>query len=158
VAAVGILMLIIVAYLVVGSTLSTADIITSTQKDVTLQNEERMRTEISFFTLNVTKTPLPSEITLCLNNTGSETIRGLTYMDIFTKNSTGILHYRYDPDYETTSPVPVTWGIDHIDRDFINWGLVDPGEAVWINATYAGEKPTNILVATGNGVYTSTTI
>jgi hypothetical protein len=36
--------------------------------------------------------------------------------------------------------------------------MLDPGEAVWINATYVGEKPATVLVSTSNGVYTSTTL
>ena len=45
-AAVGVILLIIVAYIVVGATISAAETVTSAQKDVTLQNEMRLGTAV----------------------------------------------------------------------------------------------------------------
>ena len=46
-AAIGVLLLVMVAYLLVGSTLSTAELMVTAQKDVTLQQESRMHTLFS---------------------------------------------------------------------------------------------------------------
>jgi len=45
-AAVGILLLVIVAYVIVGGTLTAGETIATAQKDLTLQNEARLRTSI----------------------------------------------------------------------------------------------------------------
>ena len=45
-AAVGVMLLIVVGYVVVGATITTAETVTNAQKDVTLQNEIRLGTAI----------------------------------------------------------------------------------------------------------------
>ena len=45
-AAVGVMLLIVVGYVVVGATITTAETVTNAQKDVTLQNEMRLGTAI----------------------------------------------------------------------------------------------------------------
>jgi len=144
-AAIGVMMLVIVAYMLVGSVLTAAEVVSNAQKDLTLLNEARMRTDISFFPSSARI--LEPNLSFCLNNTGSEVIGDFTHMDVFTTNSIGMKHY-----------IKTTWSIFQFDRDFVHPGMLDPGEAVWINATYDGEKPTTVLVSTSNGVYTSTTI
>jgi len=46
-AAVGVMLLVIVAYLLVGSTLSTAEIVTNAQKAVALQEQTQLRTDFT---------------------------------------------------------------------------------------------------------------
>ncbi len=151
-AAVGVMMLVIVAYMLVGSVLTAAEVVSNAQKDLTLLNEARMRTDISFFPSSVQNSSL-NDLSFCLNNTGSEVIRDFTHMDVFTTNSNGMTHY-----IKATDSGAGYWTIYQFDRDFIHPGMLDPGEAVWINATYVGEKPATVLVSTSNGVYTSTTL
>ncbi len=153
-AAIGVMMLVIVAYMLVGSVLTAAEVVSNAQKDLTLLNEARMRTDISFFPSSVQIINLiEPNLTFCLNNTGSEVIRDFTHMDVFTTNSNGMTHYS-----KATVPEKGYWTIFQFDRDFVHPGMLDPGEAVWINATYEGEIPTTVLVSTGNGVYTSAII
>ena len=148
-AAIGVMMLVIVAYVLVGSVLTAAEVVNNAQKDLTLLNEARMRTDISIYPSSARI--LEPNLTFCLNNTGSEIIRDFTQMDVFSTNSTGMQHY-------TTGNGVGYWTSIQFDRDFVHPGMLDPGEAVWINATYVGEKPATVLITTGNGVYTSTTI
>ena len=152
-AAIGVMMLVIVAYMLVGSVLTAAEVVNNAQKDLTLLNEARMRTDISFFP-SYTKIVKPEsfDLSFCLNNTGGEVIGDFTHMDIFTTNSDGMQHYK------TNSINPGYWKIFQFDRDFVHPGMLDPGEAVWINVTYVGVQPATVLVSTSNGVYTSTTI
>ena len=137
-AAIGVIMLVIVAYILVGSVLTAAEVVSNAQKDLTLLNEARMRTDISIFPSSARILDL--NLTFCLNNTGSEVIGDFTHMDVFTTNSN-----------EMTRIEEGAWTIIQFDRDFVHPGMLDPGEAVWINATY-DDKPTTVLVSTGNGV------
>jgi flagellar protein FlaF len=154
-AVIGVMLLLIVAYMLVGSVLTTAEVVTTAQKDITLLNEARLRTDMSLSSVQIIKTQLSPNFTFCLNNTGSEIIGDFTHMDVFTTNATGLQYYTYD-----STPIggPGFWTISRFDRDFVHPGMLDPGESVWINATYGGERPTTVLISTGNGVYTSTTI
>jgi archaeal flagellar protein FlaF len=154
-AAIGVLLLVLVGYIMVGSTLSSAEIVANAQKDITLQNEARLRTDMSFFpsSAQIINTISSPNLTFCLNNTGSEVIGDFTHMDVFTTNVSGTQHYIYD-----STGGAGYWTIFQFDRDFVHPRMLDPGEAVWINATYVGEKPTTVLVSTSNGVYTSSPI
>ncbi len=48
-AAVGVLLLVLVAYILVGSTLSTAEIVSNAQKDLTLHDEARLHTDFIIY-------------------------------------------------------------------------------------------------------------
>jgi flagellar protein FlaF len=146
-AAIGILMLIIVAYLVVGSTLSTAELVVNTQKDVTNQNEMRLNTVMI---LNPYFHPTSLSFNVSLNNTGNEIIGDFTHMDVYSTDSLSSDYQRYT--YDRSGNVAGTWTIERIDRDFVHPQMLDPGESMWICATYSGETPVWALVSTGNGV------
>jgi flagellar protein FlaF len=154
-AAIGILLMMIVAYLLVGSTLTAAEIVTTAQKDVTLQNEARLRTDINISSIWVQPLSFPplSTFRFYLNNTGSEIIGDFSHMDIFSLDSTSqYKRYTYSP----SGSIDGKWTIEKIDPDVIHPKMLDPGEGVWICATYtAGPNPVWILVSTGNGVYKS---
>lgn len=153
-AAIGVMMLVIVAYMLVGSVLTAAEVVSNAQKDLTLLNEARMRTDMSFFPSYTKIVKQDSfDLSFCLNNTGNEVIGDFTHMDVFTTNSNGMTHY-----IKATVPEEGSWTIFQFDRDFVHPRMLDPGEAVWINATYEGDIPTTVLVSTGNGVYTSAII
>lgn len=148
-AAIGILLLIIVAYLVVGTTLSTAELVVSAQKDITQQNEIRLNTGM---VLNAYYPPDPARSTFnfSLNNTGSETIRDLSHLDLYTEDSlsSGYVRYRYDNSGNAAG----TWTTERFDRDFVHPQMLDPGESMWVCATYSVNTPVWVLVSTGNGV------
>jgi len=156
-AAIGILLMMIVAYLLVGSTLTAAEIVTTAQKDVTLQNEARMRTSIIIFNPTVNTAADPSFINFYLNNTGSEPISDFSHMDIFTSylNAPGYQRYTYN-----TGGAVWTWKYDTINPDLIHPQVLDPGEVMYICVTYpfSNPKPNWTLVSTANGVYTSATV
>jgi flagellar protein FlaF len=154
-AAIGVLLLVLVGYIMVGSTLSSAEIVASAQKDLTMQNEARLRTDIAVFS------PYPPNgagtFNFSLNNTGNEIIGDFSHMDIFSSNSSSSEYQRYIYDRSGISGQG-TWTIIKFDRDVIHPSMLDPGEAMWICATYAGDKPKWVLVTTGNGVSASRNI
>jgi flagellar protein FlaF len=147
-AAIGILMLIIVAYLVVGTTLSTAELVVAAQKDITQQNEIRLNTGmaiISYYQPDAAR----YTFNFSLNNTGSETISDFTHFDLYTEDalSSGFVRYRYDRSGNAAG----TWTTERIDRDFVHPQMLDPGESMWVCATYSVNTPVWVLVSTGTG-------
>jgi archaeal flagellar protein FlaF len=151
-AAIGVLLLVLVGYIMVGSTLTSAEIVASAQKDMTAQNEARLQTHIEIYSARLESS---NKFNLSLNNTGSETIGDFPHMDIFSyEGLSGYQRYTYTPN---SNPVQGEWTIVKFDRDFVHPSMLDPGEAMWICATYSG-TPTSILVSTSNGVFTSSPI
>jgi archaeal flagellar protein FlaF len=146
-AAVGILLLVIVAYVVVGSTLTAAETVANAQKDLTLQNEARLRTSISLNKSEITNTT--SELDFSVTNTGNEIIADFDHMDMFTWDGVSAPGYNHNV-YGSG------WSIDRIDNDFIHPQQLDPGEKMWVRLSYDGDKPVWLQVTTSSGVYTST--
>ena len=154
-AAIGVLLLVIVAYLLVGSTLSTAETVVTAQKDMTLLNDARMRTNIvvsdewidnsSYMNFNIT-------------NTGEETVTDLPHMDVFSFDTlNGYSYLTYD-NTKSGSPAPGTWQIVKYYNANIHADEMDPGVTLWIIANIpAGEAPDlfhldNFQFTTSNGV------
>lgn len=147
-AAVGILLLIIVAYLVVGSTLTAAETVSNAQKDLTLQNEMRIRTA---FTIT-DQINSSSIITLNVTNTGTEIIRDFNHMDV-------IVYDTISNDYMictyNSSGIAGTWDISNRYLDFIHPSELDPGEKYQIRINTWGVSPKWFQITTSNGVYAS---
>jgi archaeal flagellar protein FlaF len=151
-AAVGVLLLIIVAYVVVGSTLTAAETVSFAQKDLTQINEARLKTSIA---LNKTEASLSGQaLNFSVANNGYEIIRDFSHMDILLSTggeSGGYQHMIYDSG---TCGKPGTWCINgNIVPDTIHPGELDPGEKMWIWATFNAGSPVWLQVSTGNGVY-----
>lgn len=164
-AAVGILMLIVVAYLVVGATLSTADMIINTQKDMTLQEEARMRTSVNIS--DVEYNTAAKNVYFNLTNTGNEPIYDFQHMDVF------ITVPGYDPDlytYDGASGTELakTWTYsqitlpDGVTSEAIHPGMLDPGEMMWIHIDAFDVNPpvagSYLSAITSNGITSSYTI
>jgi flagellar protein FlaF len=156
-AAVGVLLLIIVAYVVVGSTLTAAETVSYAQKDLTQLNEVRLRTGI---TLNKTEAALSGQgLNFSIVNSGSEVINDFSHMDILFSTggeSGGYQHMTYD---RSVCGKPGTWCINgNLVPDTIHPGELDPGEKMWIWATFSAGSPVWFQVSTGNGVYATSYI
>ncbi len=135
-AAIGILMLIIVAYLVVGSTLSTADMVINTQKEVMLQNEARLRTAFNISDVEY-RTSL-TNVYFNITNSGNEPISDFEHMDVYiTIPGNNPVKYSYD---ETTgTELAKTWTYsqitltDGLTNEMIHPKMLDPGEMMWVH-------------------------
>jgi archaeal flagellar protein FlaF len=145
---IGIILMITVAYVLIGGTLSTAELVSVAQTDLALQQEMRMRTQIGIEGCRVEE--LTGTVILEVKNTGSEMIGDFGHMDIFLTNGTEIVHYPHGSGWNDETIV--------ISPDTIHPGMLDPDEVMTITITYSGSKPTWIKIATGNGVYASTYI
>ena len=146
-AAVGVLLLVLVAYILVGSTLSTAEIVSNAQKDLTLQDEARLHTDFIIYKPTWDGT----NISCYINNTGNEIIGDFQHMDV-------VVYSKSADDYSLctsdTSGLPGNWTIVDRGRDDIHPNLLDPGEAYHINIT-TSITPDWFQITTGNGVYAS---
>jgi flagellar protein FlaF len=128
------MLLIIVAYILVGATLSTAEIVITAQKDQTLISEARLRTDLQ---LNTSEIAISGYgLNFSVTNTGNEKIADFEHVDIYTYDgsNTEYQHYTYDLYGSAGSH---TWTILEIENDFIHPKQLDPGEKAWIMVTFS---------------------
>ncbi len=140
-AAIGVLLLILVGYLLIGSALTSAEVVTSAQNDITLQNEQRLHTSIDISS-PVTWGP-PTILTV--TNTGNEPIGNFSHMDV-------ILFYSGNPpEYYSYSS---GWSHGAITPNFVHPDMLDPGEQMVINVNNLGVTvPVYVQVICPNGMY-----
>jgi flagellar protein FlaF len=155
-AAIGIVLLVIVAYVIVGGTLSAGETIANAQKDLSQLTEARMRTSIS---LNKSETRLAGQgLNFSVTNTGNEIIGDFAHMDVLIRTGTESGGYQYLTYNGNTCGIEKTWCIyGDIVPDTIHPRQLDPGEKMWIWATFTGGSPVWFQVTTGNGINAQTT-
>jgi len=151
-AAVGVMLLVIVAYVVVGSTLYAAETVTTAQKDLTVQQEARMRTAFDI-TDAFNNTASSYIIHANMSNTGNEIIGDFKHMDV-------IVYDQLDKNYQicTYDAVDVSPGHWHFippSGEFIHPNELDPGESYQIEIFSDGDAPKWFQMTTANGVYAS---
>jgi flagellar protein FlaF len=149
-AAVGVLLLVAVAYILVGTTLSTAELVVSAQNDLTLQNEQRLRTDLVISEKMIDG----NAINFSVINTGNEIISNFQHVDVYSyvTGDTGYQYYRYDK-YATGDDG--NWTITRFENDYLHPKSLDPGETMWCLANFSGTNPIWIQIATANGVSAS---
>jgi flagellar protein FlaF len=155
-AAIGIALLVIVAYVIVGGTLSAGETIANAQKDLSQITEARMRTSIS---LNRSETHLAGQgLNFSVTNTGNEMIGDFTHMDILVSTGAESGGYQYLTYNGNTCGIDGTWCIyGDLVPDTIHPRQLDPGEKMWVWATFTGGSPVWFQVTTGNGINAQTT-
>ncbi|MDD1657341.1 MAG: hypothetical protein LUQ41_02655 [Methanomicrobiales archaeon] len=141
--AVGIVILIITAYVVMGGTVSLVEQATTSQKDLTDRQVERINTGVAI--TGASADDLLKVVFLDVENTGGETVRDPGEMAVF------LLH-NGEPVYYTNSSG--AWWY-RISPDTIHPNQLDPDEVMNISVTYTGDEPTWAKVVTENGVYDS---
>jgi len=150
-AAVGVILLVIVAYLLVGSVLSTAQIVSSAQKSATLLQEQQLKTDFTISNATMIDT---SDFNCTISNTGNEVISDFTNMDVIVYDS-GSNTYNLYPYSSSTVGNPGTWTIINQGHDVIHQLELDPGNSYIIEVMTTGSSPAWFQVTTGNGVYAS---
>ena len=148
--AVGVILLIVVAYVVVGATLTAAETVTNAQKDVTLQNQMRIGTAFTITDQIYNNSIIYSNVT----NTGTEIIRDFNHMDILLYNNESDTYQNCI--YNTTiSGTQCTWEISEHYQDYIHPSELDPGEKYQFRVNTRGFSPDWFQITSGNGVYAS---
>jgi flagellar protein FlaF len=149
-AAVGVLLLVVVAYLLVGGTLSTAEIVVTAQKDLTAITDARLRTSLTISGVSANATNHGIDIVAV--NTGNEPIHDLLHLDAYSFNNSKVYtHYTYDAT--NTGTATGTWSVLNFQDDEIHRKQFDPGVTMTITIVYPGEEyPSDVLLVTSNGV------
>jgi archaeal flagellar protein FlaF len=144
--AISILLLVVTAYVLIGGTITTAEIVTTAQSDSAKHHEIRLRTSIT-----VTDTSIEtntSTLSVDVKNTGSETIGDFEHMDVYLMTDGVPAYYPYGTG-------DGKWSIQSIIPDEIHPGQLDPEETVRISIRYTDPAPTWVKIATNDGVYDS---
>ena len=148
-------MLLIVSYVVIGSIITAADTVSTAKKDIALQNEARVDTDILISNVSwINNNCLLFNTT----NTGSEVIGNLNATDVYVANSTDApKYYKFDlassPSPGYGSAILGTWAYNSIQPGTVHTGILDPGETMTINISYFPKVHPNTLVGvtTSNG-------
>jgi len=152
--AIGTMLIIIVAYLLVGNVLNTAEVVSNAQKDMTLISESRLHTDLSITNVTVSG----SVINLTVTNTGTEIISDFPHTDIlvYTGSVSGYSEYLYNA---TVTTLPYSWSGSIINA-YVHPGELGPGESMYVNAYCLGSAPVTfeVVICTNNGVYASTIV
>jgi len=147
-----------VSYVVIGSIITAANTVSNARKDVTLQNEARLDTDIVISNVSW-NSPSSDKLRFNITNTGSEVIGNLNATDVFVAISTDPPK-RYKFDF-ASSPSPGygsenlgTWAYNSICPDTIHPGMLDPGEMMLVKIYNLPTVHPNTLVGltTSNGV------
>ncbi|HQJ87713.1 MAG TPA: hypothetical protein PLY91_04135 [Methanoregulaceae archaeon] len=145
-AAIGAMLLIYIAYVLVGGMLTTVETATLTQTEVTHLQDDRLHTmlEIAGHSLE------NGTVDVSVKNSGSVVIGNFTHMDLYVGDGATIpLLYHHSSSGE----VPA-WSLQGIylgaEPERVHIGALDPGETLVMTAPYSGELHW-IKVVAGNG-------
>jgi len=161
--AIGILLLLLVGYVLVGSTLSSADITATAQKDMTLLKEVQMNTNIDVADADIWWHTDHHELFFSVQNTGNDMIKDVSNMGVviipdspqvptYYKNGTGSGLTWKSWGFHTEQEGWSDYQWEYIEVN--NIGQWDPGEYLYgfidnIPSTY---EPDIVYVFTANGV------
>ena len=141
------MLLVYVAYVLVGSVILTAETVTSAQNDMGHLQEERMRTMINLSVYQVDGTTVYLNVT----NTGGEPISDFIHLDVITSDGAGVpIYHHYTPGAFSIYP----WQYVQIVPEYVHPGQLDPGEVLTLSVTDT-YRPVWAEVITPNGVYST---
>jgi flagellar protein FlaF len=161
-AAIGVSLLILVGYVLVGSILTSSEIVASAQKDLQLQSKAQLGTSIQISNEQIIGSEPNHNLTFDITNTGSEIIGKFNNTDMLITNSNPSLGGGVPVSYSYIG-VPSTvgnaasknWGYTTISPDQIHPGMLDPAETMRVNI-FIGSFPSHttvyLIVTTPNGV------
>ena len=132
---VGILLLVATAYILVGGTLATTEVMVEAQSSLAVNQEVRMRTAVTIQNTTIEGSTLYVEV----ENTGSEPIVEIASMDIY-------LYAGGTPAYTRN------WSTVRIIPDDVHPGELDPGETLNLSVGFEGDSPGFVKIVTPNGV------
>jgi len=140
------MLLVYVAYVLVGSVILTAETVTAAQSDVGHLQEARMRTMINLSVYQVVDTTVYLNVT----NTGDEPISDLSHLDVITSDGASVpIYHSYDSGLPGS-----TWQMVMIQPDYVHPNQLDPGEVLTLSVTET-PRPMWAQVITPNGVYST---
>ena len=164
----GVLLLVLAGYVIVGGTLASGDMIASAQKDVALEKDEQVHTAIQLLAMPT----YPWEVIFIggadnhhlirfkLKNIGSEPIGDFNRTDMFITKKTDGITQRYSFNGSRNLPgsnASKMWGYTTITPDTTHPSMLDPGETMTVEIDFLvfgnEQHPTyTVNVITPNGV------
>jgi flagellar protein FlaF len=151
--AIVIVLLIITGYVLIGGTLSTAQIVMAAQRAAAEKEGQKIHTQIAI--MNASANPEAAFIEV--KNTGSEVVGDFDHMEVYLLQ--GDFPYTY-----TNRSTPYYWNYtiyyywnSTIYPEIVHPNLLDPDEVANITVLYdpAHGDPSWVKVTTANGVYAS---
>lgn len=144
--AIGAMLLIYIAYVLVGGMLMTVETATLTQTELSHLQDDRLRTGIEV----TAHSQGGGTVMVTLNNTGSVVVGNFTHMDLYLGNGTAV-PLLYHHSSAGADPAWSELGISAGGApERVHIGELDPGEALEMAAPYTGELHW-IKVVAGNG-------
>ena len=140
--ALGIILLLVTGYVLVGGALTSSQVMMEAQKDMTAAQVEMLGTGMEI--QGVSTSPLYIQVL----NSGNIPILDFDHIDIFLFQS-GANPTRIE--YSSGGEVN-TWKKVDINPDAIYRNQWDPGEVLNISVTYSGPTPGAVQITTANGV------
>lgn len=146
--AIVIVLLIITGYVLIGGTLSTAQIVMVAQRAAAEKEGQRIHTQIEI--MNASTNTTTQQTFIEVKNTGSEVVGDFDHMEVYLLQGT-------QPYTYTNLSVPFNFIYRIIPPDLVHPGLLDPDEVANITVLYDAGKgdPSWVKVTTANGVYDS---
>lgn len=141
---IGVLLLVATAYILIGGTLATTEVMVEAQSSLAVNQEVRMRTAITIQSTAIEGQTLYVEV----ENTGSEPVVEIASMDVY-------LYAGGTPAYIPFGSGANTWSKVNIVPDDVHPGELDPGETLNLSVAFEGDSPGYVQVVTGNGVSSS---
>ncbi len=142
---VGILLLVVTAYVLIGGTLATTEVMVEAQGNLATYQEAKMRTAIEIQNTTIVDGALYIEVM----NTGSEPVVEISSIDVYIQSG-GV------PVYIPYQDGANHWGRVCITPDEVHPGELDPGETLNLSVTYDEDiDPMWVQVVTPNGVSSS---
>ena len=144
--AIGIILLIVTAYVLVGGTLTTTQTVVNAQTDMTALHVKMIGTAIQIEYANIST---PGRLDLSILNSGTEPVMDLVHMDVLLKSA-------------GNAPVLKTkdsgWTFVSISPDTVHPNQWDPGELMNITVVFSDPSPDWVQVTTPNGAFASSYI
>ena len=166
--AIGVLLLVLVGYVIVGGTLASADSIASAQKDMVMKNGEQLNTLVTITPgseVYFDKYSLPPDYYLLhihVKNTGNLMLSTFDSAEVYVNISGGApVRYTFDPNAYACGDANGcgdatlrTWNYGAIENDVIHPNMLDPGETLSIRIGKFSSPLTSYTVkfTTANGV------
>jgi flagellar protein FlaF len=135
---VGILLLVVTAYILIGGALTTTEVMVEAQSNLAAYLEAGMRRAIAIQNTTIDGSTLYVEV----KNTGSEPVVEIPSIDVYLQNEGVPVYVPYG-----------NWSTVKIDPDGVHPGQLDPDETLNLSITCPeGAGPTWVQVVTPNGV------
>ena len=144
--AVGILLLIITAYVLVGGTMTTTQTVVNAQTDMTAIHVKMLGTAVEIENTNISA---PGRLDVSIMNTGTEPVTDLAHMDVLVKSSGSPPVLRIKDN---------GWTLVSITPDTVHPNQWDPGELLNITVSFSDPAPDWVQVTTANGALSSSYI